>query len=319
MRGYNLAAETQYQVGSNNVKGTLLLVDDDLNIVELITNVLEDLLTNYEYRLVSVSNGEEAWTILKKNSELYDVVLLDRKIPGMDGLTILQHMKSHSVLKTARVIIQTGLVATSDILDGMREGASHYLTKPYNNEILKTIVRTAIEERETYKKLLEQNGEDQHILSMLTSADFHIKTINEANELAGILARVSPNPEQAVIGFLELLINAIEHGNLGIGYKEKSKLVLEGEWEQVIQNRLLLDIHKNKTVHVKLIRSDKSLEVHIRDQGEGFDWRKYLDFDEKRMFDIHGRGIAMTNKIYFKNLEYRDCGNHVIVSFDNEN
>jgi hypothetical protein len=54
--------------------------------------------------------------------------------------------------------------------------------------------------------------------------------------------------------------------------------------------------------------------VCIKDQGDGFDFEKYLDMDPARAFDTHGRGIAMSRMLSFDSLDYRGCGNEVEVT-----
>jgi hypothetical protein len=51
----------------------------------------------------------------------------------------------------------------------------------------------------------------------------------------------------------------------------------------------------------------------IQDEGDGFDWQKYLDFDPERAFDPHGRGIAMARMMSFDALEYQGKGNTVVL------
>jgi len=57
------------------------------------------------------------------------------------------------------------------------------------------------------------------------------------------------------------------------------------------------------------------MKVHIKDEGAGFDFSKYLDFDPERAFDLHGRGIAIANKDIFEKLQYIGRGNEVMVFF----
>lgn len=56
------------------------------------------------------------------------------------------------------------------------------------------------------------------------------------------------------------------------------------------------------------------VEFTIRDQGDGFDWSKYLDFSPERAFDTHGRGIALARKLSFDSFEYLGNGNTVIAA-----
>lgn len=59
---------------------------------------------------------------------------------------------------------------------------------------------------------------------------FRFQTLEDARVLATHLARTCPEPERAVQGLQELMVNAVEHGNLGICYAEKGRYVLAGTW-----------------------------------------------------------------------------------------
>ena len=141
-----------------------------------------------------------------------------------------------------------------------------------------------------------------------------IRTLQEAKNLAVLLAKICHDPERRGLGFLEILLNAIEHGNLGIGYKEKSALIARGMWEEEIKRRLRMPEHQGKVVEVTVERLQAATRVVVRDQGNGFDWKNYLQFDPKRVTHTHGRGIAMAKLISFDTLEYRGCGNEVCMT-----
>ena len=112
------------------------------------------------------------------------------------------------------------------------------------------------------------------------------------------------------------MINAVEHGNLGITYAEKTELVLGGRWHAEVDRRLALPENAPKKVEVHFSRRPAAFEVTIRDQGKGFDFSRYLDFDPRRLFDPHGRGIAMARADCFDSVEYQAPGNVVRVRID---
>jgi len=113
------------------------------------------------------------------------------------------------------------------------------------------------------------------------------------------------------------MINAVEHGNLGITYEEKSHLTGQGTWEQQVEHRLAQSEYMDKIAVVQLQRDEQETRVTITDQGAGFDWQNYLEMDPARAFDTHGRGIAMANALSFDHLEYQGRGNRVLVSVFN--
>ena len=109
----------------------------------------------------------------------------------------------------------------------------------------------------------------------------------------------------------ELLLNAVEHGNLGISYAEKSRLLDANTWEQAVEDRLADPVFGHRTASVSVSRDGSAVTFVIRDQGEGFDWTDYLDFDPERAFDAHGRGIAMARQASFDEVEFLGNGNTV--------
>ena len=150
-------------------------------------------------------------------------------------------------------------------------------------------------------------------MRLLESGTFHFKTPEEARNLAMLLAHAYPNADRVVTGILELTLNAIEHGNLSIGYKEKSRLIEEDKLEEEIAHRLNSPPYSSRVATAKFSRQPHGLSLHITDQGNGFDWKNYMDFDPERAFDTHGRGIAMANKVSFDQIEYRGNGNQVLT------
>jgi hypothetical protein len=67
-------------------------------------------------------------------------------------------------------------------------------------------------------------------------------------------------------------------------------------------------------VNVTLEKVANASRVTITDQGNGFDWQAYVEFSPERVFDLHGRGIAMSKVISFDSLEYLGKGNSVVTT-----
>jgi hypothetical protein len=116
------------------------------------------------------------------------------------------------------------------------------------------------------------------------------------------------------VALMELLINAIEHGNCRIGYEEKSAWLDQG--------KDILDLirEKNKDPQIACrkvylgyrISPQKSSFV-IRDEGEGFDWKsRWAHKGEDGLEELHGRGIAMA-ELYLSSLRYSEKGNEVTL------
>ena len=103
-------------------KADILLVDDE---VVFATN-MSKLLTNRGYQVTTVKNGEEAIAALKQKP--FDVMVLDLKMPVMDGITTLQQMKALNQL--TEVLILTGHGSMDTAFQAIEMGAYDYVTKP---------------------------------------------------------------------------------------------------------------------------------------------------------------------------------------------
>ena len=137
--------------------------------------------------------------------------------------------------------------------------------------------------------------------------------MDEGYELSSHLAKVCIDPSKVELGLMELFINAIEHGNLGIGFEEKAILVEKGIWHQEIEKRLNMPENIDKAVTVQSKRSEKEIQFFIKDCGNGFDWLLYRDFQEDKILENHGRGIAFAVQYCFDKLEYQGNGNEVMA------
>jgi len=286
----------------------VLIVDDNPLDLEL----LDAHLSGEGYALDRAEDGLAAFQLLEANPSRFDVILLDRNMPRMGGLELLERLKQNPELKSVPVIVQTASNARSDLLEAMRSGASYYLTKPYDVEMLLTVVRTAARDRASYRQLQAIARRATAATSHLRSARLAVRTLDDARDVGTFIASLCPDPVNAVLGITELIVNAIEHGNLGITYEEKSELHAASRWEEELERRLACPEHASKSVDVTFERDDGEIRITIRDEGAGFDWRCYLEPDPKRVFDTHGRGIVIARRLTFDTLEYRGSGNEVV-------
>ncbi len=292
-----------------NTKATILIVDDEPFNIEIIMEYLED--EGYELR--SAEDGLDAWNQLQAEPGAFDLILLDRMMPNMDGMETLEKIKEHPVLRELPVILQTALASKQDIADGMKAGAYYYLTKPFEEEMLRSVIATAVEDRLRYRAVQDGIDKPSHLERLESGGKFSFKSLDEAREAASMLSNICPEPQRVVVGMSELLINAVEHGNLGITYDEKGVLKDKGTWEQEVQKRLQMPEYASKLVTVEMDKTEEFIYFSITDEGDGFDFNSYLEMDPDRAFDNHGRGIAMSRMLSFDSLEYVGKGNQVKV------
>jgi DNA-binding response OmpR family regulator len=290
-------------------RSTVLIVDDQKYNLQLLNAYLSE--AGYDTEIAE--SGKDAWRLLEDTPERFDTVLLDRIMPELDGLEVLKRIKSHPILSKLPVIMQTADGAQKSVLEGLQAGAYYYLTKPYDQDTLLAIVKTAVTDFQQHQSLQEEIQRATNSLSLMKRGLFEFSKLLEARNLAILLGGVCPNPN-SVSGLIELMVNAIEHGNLGITYEEKSELIEQGEWEAEVGRRLALPENDNKCATLKFNRQNDEICFHIQDQGKGFQWKKYLEIDPERAFHTHGRGIAMAKMLSFDRVEYKGNGNEVLAT-----
>jgi DNA-binding response OmpR family regulator/anti-sigma regulatory factor (Ser/Thr protein kinase) len=288
----------------------ILVVDDEPMNLEIIGDVLDD----PSYLVSNAANGEIAWQAMLAAESPPQLLVLDRMMPVMDGIELLKRIKAEPRFAGIPVIMQSAASSSSDIAEGVAAGAWYYLPKPYAPRDLLTIVRAALEEvaeREAANLVVRNR---RSVLDLLDVAEFEFHTLKEAADLAYSLAGLCPDPVSAAIGLSELMVNAVEHGNLRIGYAEKSEMRRNEVWEQEVEVRLSDPVLGARRARVVFRRMPDQLTFTISDEGEGFDWRSYLEFAPERAFDPNGRGIAMARLASFASLDYRDRGNIVVAT-----
>lgn len=295
----------------------VLVVDDEALNLEILAEYFE-FMSEPSFSVLCIDSGEAAWQILRDPAQHFDVILLDRMMPELDGIGLLRRIKSEPHLVDIPVILQTAADSAEEIREGLEAGAYYYLTKPYRRDALLAIVQAALTDAKAHDSSRQRLHEHISSLQFLTRGDFHIKTIEEAGQLAAFLALACPNADRAVLGISELLINAVEHGNLGLSYADKARLKREDIWQKEISRLLTLVEHRDKRVRVGFERRADSIALRIEDEGRGFSWQNFLELSPERACDPNGRGIALARLISFSSITYEGCGNIAIVTISSD-
>lgn len=288
---------------------TVLVVDDEAPMRDLLREYLEP----EGYTVVTAKDGAEAWGLLEDGSLHFDALLTDRNMPRMNGLQLLAKVQQEPRFHELPVIFQTAYAAREEMAEGLRAGVYYYLAKPYDRLVLLALLGTAIDEYRQRCHLRSEASRRNQALGLLRSGEFRYRTLEESHLLTPLLAQLSCDPQKVVAGLSELLVNAVEHGNLEITYPEKGALLAQGLWQEEIERRLALPEYRDRYARVELLAEARQTTFIITDQGRGFDWHKYLAFDPDRAMDIHGRGIALSRLMSFDSLEYLGSGNQVMA------
>ncbi|MFZ3128176.1 MAG: EAL domain-containing protein [Rhodoferax sp.] len=119
----------------------ILIVDDVSENLHLLMNILRN-----DYAITAATSGEKALELALRQPPP-DLILLDIKMPGMDGYSTLAHLKSNPATTDVPVIFVTALSEAADEARGLQLGVADYITKPVNPDLLRSRVHTQLELR----------------------------------------------------------------------------------------------------------------------------------------------------------------------------
>lgn len=114
------------------MKATILVVEDEPGIVFTVRFVLE----SAGYSVLDADNGDDALALVEQNDP--DAVLLDIRIPGTDGWGVLEHLRETGRLESTPVVMLSAHATPSTAERALDEGASAYITKPFDAEELRS-------------------------------------------------------------------------------------------------------------------------------------------------------------------------------------
>ncbi len=282
--------------------------DDSLNLTSL-----SRVLSRGGFHVLMAENGERALSLLEADTKGFSALLLDRRMPRLDGLQVLRRLKQSHRFRDLPVIFQTAMDRAEDIIEGLQAGAYYYLTKPLDPKMVLAVVSAATKDYSNQKAIHAELERTRAAISCMEEGRFRYQTLHGSHELASLLAKTCPDPNRVVLGLSELMINALEHGNLGITFEEKTALIEAQRWEEEIARRQRQPENLAKWVTVHFRRTPDRIRFEIQDVGSGFQWQRYQEFRPELLFNTHGRGILMARMNAFDQVEYSGCGNHVMA------
>ena len=117
---------------------------------------------------------------------------------------------------------------------------------------------------------------------------------------------------------MELLTNAVEHGNLDISYEEKTQWLMNGgDMMELLKKKSEDPKYKDRKIRISYAIHKKASAFRIEDDGDGFDWKAMLEKKAKETeTGTHGRGISLSQQ-YVQKLVYNEKGNQVTFSITN--
>ena len=290
----------------------VLIVDDQKPVREFFTDVLQE----NGFGTLTAKDGREAIELYRIHRPAF--TLTDISMPGMNGLDLLRQIKECN--PEAVVMLMTGAGNEAFAVEALRGGAVNYFNKPVDvNELINTLNRYASLAAGYDYELYTREFLREERLNLVLNNDLH--RLNHAVQMIVNHCRaVFPTGELYTLrfGLYEMLVNAIEHGNLGITYEEKSQALEDNALGALMEERVKDAARAGRRVGVVCEISPRGFQCTIEDQGDGFDHSLYSSApDPAALFEkmggsLHGRGIILT-LLQFDRVAFSAKGNQVTI------
>ncbi len=293
------------------LESRILVVDDEETIRELMVDLLSE---STSYGVHTAASGEEALEICDRVD--FDLVFTDLRMPGMSGSQLLGVLKQR--YPSLPVVIITGYGSREDVIEALHLGASNFLLKPLQVELISSIATRLISLRNREKL-------SDRILSCLVEERRVFCIPSDLRYTLGVIDRVTQSMEKlAVFGDAELknirlaldeaLVNAIVHGNLEVTSKEKGNTLTElVAYDELVQERSTEDPHCQRRVWVTSDISGERVRFVVEDEGVGFDTRSLpKDFADMDNLTSHGRGLLLI-KTFMDEIHFNEKGNRITM------
>lgn len=244
-----------------------------------------------------------------------DVALVDLALPETSGISVLKNLRN--INPGVIVILLCDPHHQKFAVKGVSLGANNYLTKPVESGELEDIL-------EKYDQVLDQGVRGEEIRDQLRNVTYRFEVENRMELLPKMVhfmlskvgERIGEDHALSVeLGLNELLVNAVEHGNLGIGSQEKRQALEQGRtvYYELIEARKQEAVFAARRVRIEMTDTSRYVEWMIEDEGGGFDWDAVPDPTQAgAKLMAHGRGIFLS-KMAFDEMEYLGNGNRVRI------
>jgi len=233
-----------------------------------------------------------------------DVLVLDLDDPK--SMRLLRRL--HTDGNHRPVLVLAGLGQRAELLEAQRLGVFAVVPAPFSEEEIGFHIGhalTTLAERFDPRRL----GFQQRLITL--DNDFSLVTPVAMSLVDSALSYYDPRRTPVTLGLVEILTNAIEHGNLGISYEEKREALRSSVFYDLAHRRSQESPWKDRRVRARCLvdPEDGLVRFRVEDEGEGFDWRNLPDpFSQNNIGARHGRGILMATHA-FQSLRYNDKGN----------
>ncbi len=290
-------------------KPPVLIIDPDVALQEILGEILKN-----RFRIFAANNIEESKAIM--GGEDPHLIFIELVLPGEDAIQYIERTKKSKT--NTQFIVITDNATVENAVTALRHGALDFLKKPFEIDDIARIV-------EKFFSLTANREADYDIYSSIIAesrtfelpTDFSIIS-TFMSEIMHIISRFTGVDKKTTLtirlSLYEMLVNAMEHGNLEINYEMKKNLLEEVvDYQRFLQERAGEEPFINRKVRVSYIYDKKSLTFTIDDEGKGFDVGKVPNpHASENLERLNGRGIFIS-RVNMTKVTYNDKGNSVTL------
>lgn len=262
----------------------------------------------------AVAEAEDGLVGLEKaRTHNPDLILLDIRMPNMDGLSALAEIREHD--PAVPVIIISSMSDREYVEEALALGAVNFVNKPFNHEEIEFVL-------DRIYRAIEEEAEVQDVLGIIARRTTEIEMPGAPGYMSKVVSFLAreivfnyPGFEIPVteikLALYEALNNALEHGNLEITFDEKSEAMEQpGGIDALIKDRLADPRYAGRQIHVRACYEAEACVYHIRDDGPGFDYKAASAKPVIETSALHGRGITLIRH-YMADVEWNEAGNEI--------
>jgi DNA-binding response OmpR family regulator len=292
---------------------TILLVDDE----PLVRKELGGLLEDEGYTVLSAEDGEEGLEAFRRHRP--DMVITDARMPRREGLSLARAILEEDAHVPITMI--TGHGSEAMAVEALRLGMTDFIKKPVQlPDLLAALDRMRGALRATKERLDPASTLPPPV--QLVSSTHRYTVGNDIGAIPDFVSVVvreiapaldSRRRDALHLALREILLNAVEHGNLGVTYEEKTEATERGTLEALLADRASEPRLRGRRVRVEATRTPERISIVVEDEGAGFDWRSLPDpTDPENLLIAHGRGVLLAN-LSVDELAFNEAGNCVTL------
>jgi CheY-like chemotaxis protein len=285
----------------------VLIVEDD----KVSCKKMQTIVTHQGHQTKVAKDGVQGIELYNKFKP--DLIFTDIQMPKMSGLEFLSTIRQTD--NDVIVIVNTAFGSEKHAMEAFHLNANNYISKPIHfSEVLHHLKK--------YEAIIQERTLNREIEAMFIKRSYTLQVPNKIEQIPRVVDHLltiggdAIHPEEQLgvrLGLVELIVNAVEHGNMGITYDEKNMAINRNRLNILYQERLAIPEIAARRVKINFELNERGCEWVITDEGTGFDWEAIPDPTKgKSLRALIGRGIFLS-RFYFDELEFIGTGNIIRI------